>query len=371
VVDPGTEGEVVTVEGLDMMLKHGERLELGVDANQEERKIKLEVQIDARKDSPLAKSLDEMNSKRSHFTRLLDDDAAFSFSTSARYNDLERDTYLKMIDGLELTILARIDEDKPELNPQPIIQVLESLRQTVKMQHMDLFLQCFGQPPELKVIGGIRVKNGESIASGLTYLIGQFKDEQALQTLEMNQDSHQNIAFHRIGSKDGRGASVLGANPALYVGVSSQVLWFAVGGDGVMEQLKVTMDTLVQPSNEPRSSERPPAMRLIFNAKQWLGLAKTDDPDDVDQEDERAVRRSQFRNRRIEVFRSAFENGDDRLAVDLRPTESGGRIQLQLDEGFVRFFAGRAATGFDRNRERRTNAEERGRRGGRRRSTSE
>ena len=341
-----------TLNGIDLLLKHGERLEFGIDASREERTVKLEVQVDARKDSPLAKNIDEMNSKRSYFSRLFNEDAAFSFSTSAAFDDTERDMYLKVLDGVEIELLSRIDEDKPDLNPQPITNIIEALRKTAKMQHTDIFLQCYGQPPELRAIGGMRVKDGTAIGSGLAYIAEQFKDEPGLQTLEINQDSHQNVAFHRLGSKDDRGVEVVGANPAIYVGVSSQVLWFAVGGDGAMDQLKTTMDTLMLPSDKPRSQERPPAIRVVFNAKQWMGLLKTDDSE-VDPEDERAVRRSDFRNMQAEIVKKAFENGDDRLEIDLRPVQSGARLQLKLDEGFVRMIGGMAATGFDMRGERR------------------
>lgn len=338
------------IEGLDLMLKHGERLEFGIDASQEERVVKLEFQLDARKDSPLAKNIDEMNSKRSHFTKLFDENAAFTVSTSAKFEDLEREMYLKVVDGGELELLRLIEEEKPEINPEVVTSIMGAVRQSIKMQHFDGFLQCYGQPPELKAVGGIRLKNGESIATKLPYLVEQLKDDplfSVLASVEVNKDTHQNVAFHKLPSVGDRGSNIVGANPGVYVGISSQVLWFAIGGDSAMDQLKTTMDTLALPSDQPRSVERPPAMRLVFNAKQWLGLAKTKDESEIDQEDQRAVRRAGWQNKRTEILKSAFEDGDDRLEIDVRPVESGLRVQLKLDEGFVRLIGGMVATGFD------------------------
>ncbi len=46
-----------------------------------------------------------------------------------------------------------------------------------------------------------------------------------------------------------------------------------------------------------------------------------------------------FARRREEagrIFRETLAEGDDRIEVDFRPTETGGRMRMRLEEGFVR-----------------------------------
>ena len=61
------------------------------------------------------------------------------------------------------------------------------------------------------------------------------------------------------------------------------------------------------------------------------------------------ARRAAFARRREQggkIFRDTLAEGDDRIEMDSRLTETGARVRIRLEEGFVRIFGRILASRF-------------------------
>ena len=60
----------------------------------------------------------------------------------------------------------------------------------------------------------------------------------------------------------------------------------------------------------------------------------------------RAAAQARRRERGGEIFRETLAEGDDRIEMDSRLTETGARVRIRLEEGFVKIFGRLLANGL-------------------------
>jgi hypothetical protein len=171
-----------------------------------------------------------------------------------------------------------------------------------------------------------------------------------------------------------------GGKPDFYVGTSSRVLWFAIGGNDALTTLHTSMDTLLNaPPAEQGSGDRVP-VSVTARVAPWLELPERQFDDDeegfegfeaeaipvptegggdedeegaAEREARRAERRARFRQARQEQaaeLRAMAEEAfspTDALRLDVRPTDSGLRTRITLDEGFIKMLGMAIARGYD------------------------
>ena len=151
----------------------------------------------------------------------------------------------------------------------------------------------------------------------------------------MNVDSHEGIVFHRLAAKNvpQREQRAYGGSPGVYLGTSSQTLWFSVGTDQAMPSLKTAI-TQIQAGNatEPGGGTAYP-FQMILHTAPWLNLPATDD-DEIS---------------RQEFGRKAFSRDSDALRISVQPTETGTRTRAVLDEGFIKLIGMLLARQYDQS----------------------
>ena len=341
-----------SMEVIELIIKHAKRLSIGLNASEEDRNAKFELRIDANEDSPLAEYLQDINEKRSSFERLIDENNPLTVSFSMSISERDRDMYTEMLEGAELELNYQlsgkgkdIDRNAPPEN-RGVKQVFTAFKDTIQAGHLDAFVQFFGDPKKSFVaIGGMKLLSGTAAADGMQQLMTTFQDAEEIKALEMNVSEHQNVAFHRIQPDRSRAQDrrVYGGPPALYVGAAPRTLWFAVGGDDALPNLKLTMDKMAAPPEvDPRLVEKRPPFRAVFNGAAWMNLPSNDEDekDPSEYKDEkaaaRAARNKERAAQRREWAKNALTEGEDRLVVDYRPVDNGARLQIELDEGFIR-----------------------------------
>ena len=339
----------------ESMVTYGDKLSIGANASEEDRLMAFEVMIEAKENSVLAQYLKSVNRKRSYFAQVVEDNSPMSLSVSWTLDKNDQKIMRQTLEGIELEIIA--DEDTPSGILIAAPRLLDSLRETVDAGHLDMFMQFFGQPGEkFNMIGGVKLVASESAGVALTEILRAAQDSSEVSNVEINAETHKGTAFHRIkfSKNDAEGRRIFGEEPAMYVGTTSRVLWIGFGGTP-MNLLRQTMDLIEERADAQRSDDRPSPVRFVINAGQWT-----------------ALRGDEERGRRGRIAQEAFSQGDDRLEIDFRPTETGARVRFLFDEGFIRFMGLQVADGIERGRQRREEARNRrGARGGRDRGRDE
>jgi hypothetical protein len=159
-------------------------------------------------------------------------------------------------------------------------------------------------------------------------ILAVLQERDEFETIELNLETHQGVTIHRI---QGRNSSpedlrVYGGRPSVYLGTSSRYAWFGYGGEEALTTLKNAIDHMATATPEERNNTTLAPFQVVFHVSPWLDLPQPEDAGEG---------RQRFR----ELTEEAFEADNDALRVDVRPTETGMRFRIQVDEGFLRLMA--------------------------------
>lgn len=431
-----------SLDFLEQLILQGERLTLGLSVDPKTKRASIEADVQAKPDSGLSQLLQDVSARTSYFTSILREDTPLTFSMSwmmppsnqKRLADFFETAEQQVASQLANAITGKKVEEKPSSDssssdspkvastgkpkrggtgkpkkpkipvPQPVKDVFDSLRATALTGHIDFFAQFAADSksngsPQFTLLGGAKIADGSKLASGLTEILKQIKDRPGLAALDFNIDTHKGVTFHRLLGSEIRRADELmyGGKPALYIGLGSQAVWFALGQPDALAQLKQVIDRVeAAPSARPSGSDRIP-FQLTMHMKRWIEFGQANG-EELQQEavkqrekaltaqkaaseandakatvaetpketppansndsqpkrggnsdgDRPAEQNRQSPQRRWqEMQRKAFSGSDDMLRVDFRPTAQGARLKLEFDEGFIRLMGLGVSAGLD------------------------
>ncbi|MEZ6059298.1 MAG: hypothetical protein R3C19_02940 [Planctomycetaceae bacterium] len=367
------------IDGLKLLMDELNRLTIGVRVSAEERSLNLDMVFEAPEGTKLLQEIFESTAKPSYFTPLLSDESPVSLSMSSILSKRDRERYSGVFEGLKHELARQIDinglGDAPEENG-PLNSGLSALQKTFMEGHLDLFGQCYADSSDkLAIVGAWRVEDGDAIAAGLFDLLQRVKDQKDIGDIQTGYNEHAGITFHRIVFKgtDPARDELFGRNSAFIFGVGTRSAWGCVGGDDAFRTLTGVMDQLAAAYESPQERQAPPSFRLVVNVNQLLELqqgvrtavettaadeaaetgAEGQASDTAGQDQGRPNRlnnpRERFRQRREQAgkrFRETMAEGGDRIEVDFRLIENGGRTRIKLGEAFVRFIGRQVASRF-------------------------
>ena len=381
-----TEGTRV-IDALNQLIMDCQRITIGLDVVQEEHAINIDLVIDALEGTKMLKEILQSTERPSYFIPLLDDTAAVSLSMSSMLADRDKNAYIEMMDGVRMEVTRLIEENKlgavPDEN-SPIGQGLSAIQKSLEVGHVDVFAQFYRDASDkLAIVGAIRVEEGDAMGAGLLDGLTRLKDVEQIKqagTLQIGSGEHQGITFHRlIFAEQAPGAvEVFGSDVGLTVGVGARSMWAVLGGEPSWSTLKAVMDQLEEANQSPQEFRTPPNFRVILNVNQLVEMATNADtagkkarelkaskaaadvalaapqtpptpeiksnpavaePDaDSDPRERRRAAFARRRERGGQIFRETLAEGDDRIEVDSRLTETGARVRIRLEEGFVKIF---------------------------------
>lgn len=304
-----------SLDFVEQLILQGERLALGLSVDPKTKRAAIEVDVQAKPDSGLAQTLQDVSARTSYFASVLREDTPLAFSMSWMMPPANQKRLAEFFETAEqeaVSLLANVvvgkkteapptptpaatetpkvtstgkpkrggtgKPKKPKLPvPQPIKDVFDSLRATALTGHIDFFAQFVTDnksngSPQFTLLGGAKVADGTKLASGLTEILKQVKDRPGLAALDFNIDTHKGVTFHRLmGSEIRRSDELMyGGKPSLYIGLGSQAVWFAIGQPDALAQLKQVIDrTEANPSARPSGSDRIP-IQLTAHMKRWV-----------------------------------------------------------------------------------------------------
>ena len=378
-----TEGER-GLEALRMLITECQKITFGLKVEQAEQAVNIDVLIDALDGSKFMKEIFQSTEKPSYFIPLLDDDAAVSLSMSSIMAERDKTAYIEMMEGVKMEVTRLIDENKLGPTPDensPIGQALSAVQKTLEERHVDVFAQFYRDSSgKLAIVWAARLLEGDAMAAGLLDAANRLKDVDEVKKageLQIGSAEHLGITFHRLifAEQAPEAIAVFGEKIGITVGIGSTAIWGVLGGEESVAVLTGVMDKLEEAVQSPTERRTPPNFRVIVNVNQLVEMATIADtagkkeraekeqaagaaataelkaraigepapttPADGGGNGNREGRRAAMERRRDrggKIMRDTLAEGDDRIEIDSRLTETGVRVRIRLEEGFVKIF---------------------------------
>jgi hypothetical protein len=301
----------------------------------------------------------------------------------------ERDkvAYIEMMEGVKMEVTRLIEENKLGATPDensPIGQALSAVQKTLEEGHVDVFAQFYRDSSgKLAIVWASRVVEGDAIAAGILDAATRLREVDDIQKagdLQIGAAEHLGVTFHRLtfAAQPPEAVAVFGDNVGLTLGVGSTAVWGVIGGQESLATLTSVMDKLEEAIQSPTERRTPPNFRIIVNVNQLVEMATIADTagSNARAEKEKAAaakaaaeasvdapkaapveapaevapparpgsreaRRAEFARRRErggKIMKETLAEGDDRIEIDSRLTETGVRLRVRLEEGFVKIF---------------------------------
>jgi hypothetical protein len=378
-----TEGER-GLEALRMLITECQKITFGLKVEQEEAAVNIDILVDALDGSKFMKEIFQSTEKPSYFIPLLDDDAAVSLSMSSMMADRDKTAYIEMMEGVKMEVSRLIEENQlgpaPDEN-SPIGQALSAVQKSLEERHVDVFAQFYRDSSgKLAIVWAGRVVDGDAMAAGLLDAATRLKDVPDVKKagdLQIGATEHLGITFHTLtfAAQPPEAVAVFGNKVGLTVGIGSTAIWGVLGGEESLATLTGVMNKLEEAVQSPTERRTPPNFRIIVNVNQLVEMATIADTagSNARAEKEKAAaaaaaakagsekavevapaptapvqansgrerRRAEMARRRDQggkIFRDTLAEGDDRIEIDSRLTETGVRVRVRLEEGFVKIF---------------------------------
>ncbi|MCX7387819.1 MAG: hypothetical protein NTX48_14240 [Planctomycetales bacterium] len=385
------------LDALNQFIMDCQKITIGFDVVQEEHAVNIDFVIDAVEGTKLLKEILQSTERPSYFIPLLDENAAVSLSMSSMMADRDKEAYIEMMDGIRMEVTRLIEKNKLGATPDensPIGKGLSAIEKSLEVGHVDVFAQFYRDSSgKLAIVGASRVEEGDAMGAGLLDAMTRLKDVDEIKqagTLQIGSGEHQGITFHRLtfAQQPAEAVEVFGKDIGMTVGVGARSVWAVLGGDESYNTLKGVMDQLEESNQTPQEFRTPPNFRVIMNINQLVEMAtiadtvgkkareareqaagaeattKLENPTPsvlVDSSpgrsseggnggdsgrDARRADQARRRERGGKIFRETLAEGDDRIEIDSRLTETGARLRIRLEEGFVKIFGRLLANGL-------------------------
>lgn len=319
------------MEYLQQLLRDGDEVTIGLDATENGRRAVLELSTFARPDSEFAKALTGIAGKQSYFTPLLQQTEPLQVSTSWKLNAREQKAFLGHLKAMRIGLKEELDM----ASEQTIDNFVNALEATVKGEHIDALIQFQKRPDgKLVIAGGARIVGSETVGSSLREILSSVNAKKPDANIQLDMHEFQGVKLNRIPSQsdDEDWINIYGAVPDLYLGTGNGVLWFAFGGKETLSVLERAIETAN--TAPPRSDVVTSApFQAIICASSWLSYVDSDDLDTP----------------QGELVKEALKEQRDRVRLEVVPLESGARLSVQFDEGFVQLLGSLLAQLYDKS----------------------
>lgn len=331
---------VSMLELLEQLLTQGDEIRIGWDASREKRTGVLEIVLNAQPDSDYAERLKNMAGSPTMFHALASDQQPLTLIGSWKLDKREQTAMQEYVLAARETIEQHLVEQ--EQPTDSLAGMADSLTATIENGQMDVCLQFVAPEPEKFVIrGAVKLAGARTFGTSLGQFLMQMQSNPDVGQIDVNYAEHQGIMIHRVSDKDGQADEgenrMFGGNPSLLVGTGTRAIWFAIGTDVALPSLQQAIDLVQETASQPPPSTAGAApIQLISRMNGWLQIP----PEDRGDRGPRPFRM---------MAEEAFAGEDDALRVDVRPTETGVRVRIQLDEGFLRLLGMAIGRQYDRS----------------------
>ena len=326
---------------LDKVVTHGEELTIGGRMDGSQQMGQVDLEIAGTRDSDLAKLFQSMVGKRTHFGNLLDAASTFTMSASLQLEEKQRKLFVTFFQTAQKDFANRLGGENKEQLLKIIEPIFRTLTTTAEVGHLDAFAQLRGtEQGEFALLAGVKLATSRELPDRISEVLQFAKDhasgDQVAARLDLDSDTIDGYPVHRlpVDPSNEPGKRLFGDNADLFVFASPQAVWCTFGGVSALPSLKEAVAAVAVPQDPALARGRVP-IQFVTHAKNWLSLSDDD-----------AAEQSGF----IKRAESSFHAENDRLTIEVRPTEHGVRMHADFQSGFVglmgRGFAAGIENGF-------------------------
>ncbi len=200
------------------------------------------------------------------------------------------------------------------------------------------------------MIAGFRVVNGANLPKqfheALSFAQSKFSQNDRVAAMELDVERIDGFPLHRVQltPPDRPGQFMFGKDSHLYAYASTQALWLAFGGEEALKALKVDIEATKKPVSTVE--DRRPRVPFVFQtrAKQWVEVqsevaATEPEPPVPQQQNPARARRRAIAQENAAKFReevkASFDDQNDGLRAEVRPTDNGVRVHLEFQSGWL------------------------------------
>ena len=335
---------------VEAILKETKTITVGLDVSTTNRKAVFEVLVNAVDNSQFLKSLQKLASEPSYFAGERREDAAIVFSMNSMIDDNAAKTLKEMLIDLEeqLGRLLTHWDQGPPLEPategadvDPISaalanRLLAPLQGLVETRNLDASVQFLHhESGDYILVAGLEIPTASEMETPLREIVDRWRLANPTAArgfrVEYAAATTGEITWHRLvpEGNDEKLSAIYGPDLAIYLGFEPNAARLALGG---RHTTKVLEEILSQP--EPARGERPAnaPFEILVQGNQLLDLGGAEQD--------------------VELRDQAFDGDNDKLRIDFRPTDIGGRMRIEVGEGFVRMLGLRIAHRYDESQAR-------------------
>lgn len=314
------------LELIDRVVMQGEEFTIGGRMDQEARKANIDVEIAGTSDSKLAKFFQDMAGKRTYFGNLLQNPSTFTMSASWILSDKQRPLLASFFEAARKDISKETEKNSIAGVSKIIDPIFKVFMATADAGHVDLVAQLVGtEPGQFALIAGTKLTASRSLPTQITELLQFIKDNsngnEQIEKIEIGANEIDSFPVHRlqVNPPDKPGQRMFGETAHLYFYASPQAIWVAFGGDSAVDTLRDAVAQVALPQDPQQARGRVPFM-FVTHASNWLRVG-----------DDQTPRAIAFN----EQARASFKEDNDSMQIVVRPTDSGVRLRVEFEEGFI------------------------------------
>ncbi len=344
----------LSLELIDLALTQIDEVNLGLRLDPDKCELLTEFELVGIKDGKLAKFAAEITPKRSPFAGLLNTDGPCSFGLSLA---LPKRHSKPLAEGLSDYLLALEGSDL--LLAGAFFPITEPGVRLIEAGQFDLAFMTPKDGETGVTLMAMKAPGGPNFPKKFQLMMEFFQKTKLLQSMELAEDikiavdTVNDWPIHKLSLASGWNKSwcelwpELGMNVneaeggSLYVAATPDAIWF--GGSsgkeqqGVSKAFKSAIEQTVLAVTRPETTDSsgPAVLRLSLHTREWqLSQNVTGNPDDEKDAKVRQTLLKQIEDekKKRKVVQTFFQKKGDGIHADLRPTETGLRLTVKIEE---------------------------------------
>lgn len=314
------------IDSFISMLNETDHITFGFTIDGEQKKTVVDIEMAAIEGTKAATDLGRLHGLTSRFSGFFQPEAAMSTQMTSVLSNEEiemavasvhtlRDEAMTGLDGIE-----QLNDEYIRSTVKDFVgEMFDIMEASVRTGRVDMGMSLAGEGPFTFVYGGA-VADGTQVTALIDKFIETVETEVGFYGFERNVEKIDDVSFHRViapvpgGEEGDRFAELFGDNLELVLAVGDTSFYMGLG-EGGMDMIKEQMAKSKELADEPVQP-----MRVTARLNPLLGLAtQLDDSDPT-----------------LSALAAALEDDEDRVNVDVKPTENGVHIQLVGELGLMK-----------------------------------
>lgn len=337
-----------------------DRVRMKLSFAKEKEPLKLDLVVDARKNSNLARQLGAVSRGVSGFDSLRRKESPMTIASAWQMPEKFRNMAKAMFEQGQLRLVEQLSTDADAL--LAVDDMFKALNETVSAGAADAIVKLGGDAQSgYALYGGLRVKGADALAKNLSTVLNGLPATPENEIHVTREDDREFLSF-RIDELHLPGEENEQLPAQLHFTVANSCLWFSLGGTTSFDVLK----TCLADYEEGRSDRSKPAAPFVLDLKlsDWLKSGEVEAKNEFSklpmqtmQRFEEAVHRTFARQFRFSMpgmdskqspmeFRDSYlekaiKDGKDELHVEVDTSPKTVRLNAEVGEGIIKFVVAR------------------------------